>query len=155
MKKKQRNIYLDALEYGEKQLIKRQAITPKKLKKYLESEGYKFSTDAEKQLLRDVSHDGFHIYVGDPANRKYFLNTEGYFKLLEYRELSDARKSSKEARTYAIAAILISIATLIASIYFSIRVLEQKIVIDDKQFGVIENIWHNLETINSKKHNKF
>lgn len=153
--KKAKNIYLDALEYGEKQLIKKQQIEKKDLKKHLEDKGYRFSTREERRLLNDLGREAFHIYVGDPSNRKYYLNIEGYFKLLEYRELGDARKSSKEARTYAIVAILISIATFIASIYFSIRVLEQKIVIDDKQFGVIENIWHDLESRGSKKHNKF
>lgn len=122
MTKNQGNIYLDALEYGEKQLIKRQAITRKQLQKYLEDKGYKFITREERRLLKDLGRETFFIRVGDPSNRKYYLNVEGYFKLLEYRELNDARRSSKEARTYAVVAIVLSIITLLVSIYFSIKV---------------------------------
>ena len=151
MKKKPRNIYLDTLEYGEKQLIGRRAITRKQLQKYLEDKGYKFSTNEEKRLLKDLARETFFIFVGDPSNRKYYLNVEGYFKLLEYRELSDARKSSKEAKKYAIAAIVISIITLAISIYFSNMELKQKTTIDNKQFKIVENIWHYLEQTNSEK----
>jgi len=124
------------------------------LQKYLEGKGYKFKTEQEKRLLWNICRETFHIYYGEYKVQSY-LNIEGYFKLLEYRELSEARKSSREAKTYAIAAILISIATLAASIAFSIMSLKQKTVIEDKQFGVIENIWHKSETINFKKHNRF
>lgn len=151
MTKKQGNIYLDALEYGEKQLIKKQQIEKKDLKKHLEDKGYKFSTKEEKQLLNDLGREAFHIYVGDPSNRKYYLNIEGYFKLLEYRELNDARKSSKEAKIFAIAAIVISFITLLVSIYFSNEVLKQEITVDSRQFKVIENIWHSLEQTDSKE----
>lgn len=151
MTKNQGNIYLDALEYGEKQLFKRQAITRQQLRKYLEDKGYKFITNEEKRLLKDLGREAFFIYVGEPSNRKYYLNIEGYFKLLEYRELSDARKSSKEAKIYAIAAIVISIITLLVSIYFSNMELKQKTTIDNKQFKVIENIWHYLEPTDSKE----
>lgn len=116
---KSENIYLDALEYGEQQLIKKQAITSKQLQKYLKDKGYIFSTNEEKRLLNDLGREAFFIYVGDPSNRKYFLNIEGYFKLLAYRELNDARRSSKNARNYTIVAIFISIITLLISIIFS------------------------------------
>ena len=54
-------------------------------------------------------------------NEVYFLNHEGYFKLLEYEELSEARHSSKIATRIAIAAIIISIVSTSASVYFSIK----------------------------------
>jgi len=151
MAKNQGNIYLDALEYGEHQLIKRQAITRQQLRKYLEDKGYKFITKGERQSLNDLGREAFFIYVGDPSNRKYYLNIEGYFKLLDYRELNDARKSSKEARRYAVVAIAISIITLLVSIYFSYKVLKQEITVDSRQFKVIENIWHYLEQTDSKE----
>lgn len=114
------NIYLDALEYGEKQLFKRQAVTRSELQKHLEDKGYKFSTNEEEQLLNDLGREAFFIFFGDPSSRKYYLNIEGYFKLLEYRELNDARKSAKETRWYAIAAIIIATVTWITSIVFYI-----------------------------------
>ncbi len=153
MKKKQGNIYLDALEYGEEQLEKRKTTTFGGLQKYLEGRGYKFKTKQEERLLWNICRETFHIYYGEHKVQSY-LNIEGYFKLLEYRELNEARKSSREAKTYAIVAILISFAAFIASIYFSIMVLDQEIVIDNKQYGVIENIWHKLEPIDFGKHNK-
>jgi len=144
MIKKRRNIYLDALEYGEEQLSKRQPIESRDLKKYLKDKGYKFSTREEERLLNDLGREAFQIHFSDPSNRKYYLNIEGYFKLLEYRELNDARKSSKEAKQYAVAAIVIATITLLVSIYFSNKVLKQEMVIDSEQFKVIENIWHYL-----------
>jgi len=143
MKRDINNIYLDALEYGEKQLLERQAVTRKQLQAYLEDKDYKFSTKEEKRLLSDLGREAFFIFEGDPSNRKYYLNIEGYFKLLDYRELSDARESSKEARKYVFVAILISITTLVVSIVLSIMSLKQKTVIENKQFEVIENIEHN------------
>jgi len=113
------NLYLDTLEYGEKQLIKRQAVTSKQLQEYLEDKGYKFLTNEEKQLLRDLGREAFFIYVGDSPKIKYYLNIEGYFKLLDYRELNDARQSSKSARRYSMWAISIAIVTLVMSIIFS------------------------------------
>ena len=41
---------------------------------------------------------------------KFILNTEGYFKILQYREIEDARKNAKWAQWTAIVAIFISIA---------------------------------------------
>ena len=151
MTKKQGNIYLDALEYGEKQLIKKQQIEKKDLKKHLEDKGYKFSTKEEKGLLSDIEIEAFYMYAGEPSNRKYYLNIEGYFKLLDYRELSDARKSSKIAMGCAIVAIALSIITLAVSVYFSNMELKQKTTIDNRQFKVIENIWHYLESTDSKE----
>jgi len=91
-------------------------------------------------LLNDLDREAFFIYVGDPLNRKYYLNIEGYFKLLDYKELNNARKSSKETRRHAIVAITLSIITLAISIYFSNMELKQKTTINNRQFKAIENI---------------
>lgn len=148
--KKPENIYLDALEYGEKLLIEKQGITREQLRKHLADKGYMFSTREERRLFDDLGREAFFIFVGDPSNRKYYLNIEGYFKLLAYRELNDARKSSKEARWYAILAIILSTITLFVSIYFSNKSLKQKTTIEDRQFEVIESILHNSETVTPK-----
>jgi len=149
--KRQKNIYLDALEYGEEKLLKKQQVEKKDLRKHLESKGYKFTTREERQLLNDLGREAFHIYAGDPSNRKYYLNIEGYFKLLAHRELNDARKSSKEARVFALLAMGITILALASSIYYSRKTLEQRAVFDDVQFGTIENIERHLESTDSKK----
>ena len=145
MNKKQNNIYLDALRYGEELLIERQPIERKQLREYLESKGYKFKTKEEERLRETLQLEAFSMTDGEPRNRKYYLSIGGYFKLLAYRELHDARK-------FATMAILISIITLVASIVFSIASLKQAAVIDDKQFEVIESIQHNLEPSGFKKH---
>lgn len=146
---KEKNIYLDALEFGEKCLKDGKDITYNDLKKHLEHIGYSFDTEAKDRLLKDMSRETFHIYIENGEewkNKPHYINTEGYFKLLEYRELKDARKSSKEARWYAIIAIGISIMALLASIYFSIKELQQTTTINSEQFGVIENILRLLES---------
>jgi len=148
--KKSENIYLDALEYGEKLLIERQPIERKQLREYLESKGYKFETKEEERLRSTLSWEAFSMKDGEPLNRKYYLSIEGYFKLLAYRELSDARKSSKIAIWCAIVAIIISIIAWGTSVYFSNESLVQKTTIEDKQFKVIESILHNLETADPK-----
>jgi len=53
-------------------------------------------------------------------DRPYFLTIDGTFKLLEYEQLDEARKSSKEARLFAIVAILFSSITGYIQIYLSI-----------------------------------
>jgi len=79
MKEKQKNIYLDALEFGEKKLNERKSISRNELTEYLESKGYKFSTKEEKRLLTVLRREAFSIYrKTDPSNRKYYfkLNTK-------------------------------------------------------------------------------
>ena len=114
MKEKQKNIYLDALEFGEKKLNEKKSISRNELTEYLESKGYPFSTKEEKRLLTVLGREAFSIYrETDPSNRKYYLNSTGYFKLLEYRGITQARK-------LALWAIVISGLFLFISIIFSI-----------------------------------
>lgn len=129
MDKEQKNVYLEGLEFGEELLNKGEPVSYENLKKHLETCGYKFETEAEQYLLKDFARETFHIYVegGDDWKKRsqHYINTEGYFKLLEYRELNQARASANEARKYAIAAIVIAIITLLVSIVFSYLELVQ------------------------------
>lgn len=50
-------------------------------------------------------------YTGDNGTTR-LLNAEYYFSLLEYEELTEARKNSREARWLSIAAIIIAVASL-------------------------------------------
>jgi hypothetical protein len=56
--------------------------------------------------------------------KKYILSFEGRFKLLEYEELNEARKSARNAMWIAIASILITLAAFGTSIYFTIYFTE-------------------------------
>jgi hypothetical protein len=109
MKKDNTNIYLDALEYGEKLLNEKRPIERKQLQEYLESKGYLFNTKEEKRLLNTLRLEAFSMSGEEPTNRKYYLSINGYFKLLSYRELKQAQKSSKQALFIGIVAIIISI----------------------------------------------
>jgi magnesium-transporting ATPase (P-type) len=146
--KKKKDMYLTALEYGEKSLNEGWPVTFNTLKKHLEGHGFIFETEEKERLLKDLSRESFHIYIEDGEKWKdapHYINTEGYFKLLDYRELKEARSSSKEARYYAIIAIVISIITLFVSIYFSNKALNQDIKLDSNQFKVIEEAIEKLK----------
>lgn len=63
-------------------------------------------------LQREVATGKFLVNVGDSPNGRgyrYMLTLEGKSRLIEYDELTEARRSSKEARWIAIAAVIISI----------------------------------------------
>ena len=144
MKDKQ-NIFLDGLEYGEELLNKGEPITFNKIVNHLKDKGYKIESKSEEALLKDFARENFYIYVsGEEETWKNYesnLNAEGYFKLLDYKELNEARKSSTQARKYAILAILVSIFASIISIYVSL----QPITIDTTQFQTFQNILDILE----------
>ena len=54
----------------------------------------------------------------DSHTDNYKLSFEGYFKLLEYDELQEARASARQARLYAIFAIFISAISSLINVYF-------------------------------------
>ena len=151
MTKKQGNIYLDALEYGEENLINRHPIERKQLREYLENKGYKFTTKEEERLRKTLQQEAFSMLDGEYSNRKYYLSIGGYFKLLAYRELHDARKFSKIAAVFVALVFTKRKIALGVSIKYSKMELEQETTIDNRQFKVIENIWHYLEPIDSKE----
>ncbi|MEK7607261.1 MAG: hypothetical protein AAB444_03650 [Patescibacteria group bacterium] len=69
-------------------------------------------------LHRETENGNFFERVGNSSNGedKYMLTLEGKSRLLEYDELVLARNSSREAKRYAIIAIIISVIALAASI---------------------------------------
>lgn len=155
MNKSSENIYLDTLLYGEEKLVKRKPVERKDLKQYLVNKGYKFNTKEEKRLLAVLGKIAFNMSPEEPSNRKYYLTLEGYFKLLDYRDLSDARKSAREARLFTLIAIGISLLTLIVSVIFSIAELNQSTTISNDQFESIEHIEKKLEDFELSRRSKF
>lgn len=65
---------------------------------------------------------------GTNKNSTFTISAEGTFKLLEYEELEEARKSSKWAMRFAIIAMLLTILSVIAQMVYPIY-------LDDKQFN--------------------
>ena len=70
---------------------------------------------------------------------RYQLIPDGYFNLLEYIELKEARESSKKALWWAIAAMILSAVLAITSIIVSMIQLNSPVRIDDSQLKIICN----------------
>ena len=65
---------------------------------------------------------------------KYTLSYDAYFNYLDYIELKEARKWSKDAEKHAKVAISIAIVSLVLSIIFSIWQILQPTKINEEQF---------------------
>lgn len=71
--------------------------------------------------------------LSEYKDHKLHLSFNSRFKLLEYEELKEARKSSRQAMKVARWAIIISIITGISSIYFSYKQLNKPLTIEKIQ----------------------
>jgi len=142
---KTEDLYITILKYGKTHLL--DGVTYSSVEKYLNSKGY--STEGDLHRLRyrimfnDVFEDPVHrtLYVdGSSDQEKFtlFIKMEAYFRLLEYEELKDARKSSKKAQTFSTIAIAISIVALGLSIYFSIKQINSPVTLEMDQFEQIQ-----------------
>lgn len=149
MKNKDKNdSYIALLEFGESHILC--GISYAEIKAYLYKEGY-FGNKNEGLLktliiqcfcLYDSGNsiiDGFEFFEHDD-NTKLCLKLDSYYTFLEYVELNEARQSSKVARRWSLIAMVISIATLLASIYFSNKQLNSPTIIEATQFNQIKAI---------------
>ena len=77
---------------------------------------------------------------------RHVLKAEYYFKLIEYRELSEARKASNEARIFSIIAIIISLISLIIAGFGTVKLdSSTKIDLNDKTISsIIEGLKSDL-----------
>jgi len=78
-------------------------------------------------------------HLPEPA----YLNSDAYFKLLDYEELKQARKSSKEAKTMAFWAICISGFLALFSIglsFYQIKTQTNEIYISQEQFEELKQL---------------
>lgn len=73
--------------------------------------------DQEKLIKKQLIQTGSFIDVS-PKSDQYMLSFESRFRLLEYEELNEARKSSRRAMFIAIASILITLFSIVCSILF-------------------------------------
>ena len=103
-----RNIYIDTIKYAEDQLQLKKMTRIKDLKEFLESKQYQVpNSNFLSALFLDVfgtqnMRNG--SFTQDPG----YLNSDSYFKLLEFEELQHARKSSMQAQENATKAIRLS-----------------------------------------------
>lgn len=136
-----KDFYLLMLEYGRATL--ESGVTQKEVKEHFEQKyGYKFDTDDKGRQFTRVFWDVFFDQTGTNGRdgNKLFMQMEAYFKLLEYVELTEARKSSISATRFASAAIVISILSMIASIYYSNLQLATPTKINEAQLEIIKQL---------------
>ncbi|MCK4345989.1 MAG: hypothetical protein KAX05_11950 [Bacteroidales bacterium] len=136
MKETQENIYIDALEYGVRNLKK--GISYTDLENYLKEKDYNiegefakyfktwfystfFNDPQTKNAIRALSGDTSISGWLDKSpydEDKSPLMAEGYFNLMDYKELEEARESSRKAHKTAIWAIFIAGLLAFISIVF-------------------------------------
>jgi hypothetical protein len=136
------DLYISILRFGKEHL--EQGLTFQKLLDHLDKIKLKYDETSVivffNELFMCKRHpEGNNVSQKPKDNEVYFLENEGYFKLLEYEELSEARQSSKKATTIAIIAIVISIIASTFSIYYSNMQLNTPTKIEESQIKIISN----------------
>ncbi len=144
MKETQQNIYIDALEYGVNNL--KEGISYNDLEKHLKEKGYNikgkfakyfktwfystfFNNPQTKKAIRALSGDtsiSGYIEESQYDKDKSPLMAEGYFNLMDYKELEEARESSRQAQKTAkwaiiIAGILAGASIMLQILFYSIQ----------------------------------
>ena len=95
--------------------------------------------DSEEFIHESNRHHLVNLFIREKFNNggrhekkgsAQILKTDSFFNLLEYEELRDARMASTQARKYSIAAISISVLSLIVSTFLGIQQVNGRIQID-------------------------
>jgi len=105
------DIYLTVLLYGKENIGK--PIKYSQLLQYLDDQGYEYDEFSIRQFFTGAFIANTNNYGKDFRNKPsekndYYLEQNGYFHLLDYFKLKEARDSSRTAMICAIIAILIS-----------------------------------------------
>jgi len=132
-------IFIRLLEYGEK--VSLEGTNMKAVKdwaienKYLAVPG---SSDYENRywLLNNLFNESFSK-SREAKGEVWVLKNEYYFRLLEYRELEEARKASTQANRNAFWAIVIAIIALICSLAIGYFQINKPILLDSEQFNLL------------------
>lgn len=122
-----RNFYIDLIEFGLERGYK--GIDRNEIYDFLAKNGY-ISDESAKRIQENIlsiedsdTENTVHLLlhsVFEHRNSRYFLNFEGVFKWLEYKELMEARNNSKDAKRHSFIAIIISVIALLVSIVFGV-----------------------------------
>ena len=83
-------------------------------KNYLGTSGF----NSKESFFYCMNHGGGNY--GLASGNKYIINSESFFNYLDYIELKEARKNSKDAQKNATIAIWIAIATFLVSSILSV-----------------------------------
>jgi len=114
------NLYITALQYAENRLNDRSGVGYFELRDYLEEKGFKFNLEKESdlshyRLLYSQITDDYSYPDATSGKSKFIYNPtlEAYFRLIEYKELHEARGSSKAAMTRSTIAIVLSVLSMV------------------------------------------
>lgn len=138
MKNKKEELYIKALQYGRDNLG--QAVKYSELQEFLRTDGYEdYDEFALRQFFLQVFINPNRTDGNDPSrvpteNQDFYLQDRGYFYLLEHEELKEARRASLVATYFAITALVVSIGTATASVYYSNKQLNTPTTIEASQF---------------------
>jgi hypothetical protein len=149
--------YVEILKLGKKHLFEGSTgFTRKQLEDELKVIGLK---NSELSNLGAILDSSFVMFVnnGTSAGQFYRMKTQGLEYLIDYEEMQEVRGSSRQATWFAIISIIITLAALITSIYFSKLQLENSLEIDQKQYETLMEKIPKLEksvTINQEQYNK-
>jgi len=138
-------IYIALLEYGEEHGLK--GVTLDAVYEWAEETNYLPSADSPecqdaKSLLRDLYFECFERNSNSTKNI-WGLKNEFYFRLLEYRELVEARQASSLAKRNSNIATVISVTALVASLFIGYMQLAKPLSLERKQ---VETIGASLES---------
>ena len=146
------DLYIIAMRYAYKHL--EEGVTYTEVKEHLETKGFVFES---KESINHYSRIFTSIFSeprgkswkdhSDPDGEEFtcYMDSDAYFKLMEYEELKGARKSSLHATIFASIAIVISIVSTFISIHYSKEQLNKPTALVDTQFIKLNN--EKLESI--------
>lgn len=125
---KEKNIFIKLLEFGEKSQLN--GVYYDELRSWARNENIISDDDSsiETRMLCALFDECFQNARMHGSAKKCVLKMEYYSRLLEYRELQEARKNAREAKFLSLIAITISLITLIITANIDITELTTNII---------------------------
>lgn len=115
-------------------------------------------SEAQFEMLTDevskgkiLSHSNSdYVFSSTPHEVKVWASATDRFRLIEYNELQDARKSARSANTHAIIAIAISAILAMVSIGLTIQQMHDSDRDTDATLERLENISSTIEMVEAR-----
>lgn len=135
------DLYVDVLRYGKANLGR--PVRFSEVLDYLKQQGHEFEEFAVIQFFNELFINpalprGNQPGERPPSDANYYLESRGYFKLLEYDELCAAKSSSRLATWLSMAAIVISVISAALATKYARDQMKATTVIDNYQLSKIE-----------------
>src|SRR5690606_33817571 len=126
------SIFIEILKHGEERGLDGTAFHV--LKEHLIRKGFlkKDHDQLTENRLYKLYSECFDEYHTGPHGSR-ILKTDYYFRLIEYRELQEARNAPREANRNSFIAIGISILAILASVAATYLQMRNPVEIDDRQ----------------------